>query len=207
MKKRLREERARDRQAVSDSIDQDEKNRQELQAKKIRLKQDFFHSDKLCEEEKGKELPVLSNAKTEPSVSYEGKSSEDDVRNHEHDKQIAIKQHGTTGGTVRKSNYNISLASRIALEYERQHSLPLPRGSCCGNLIDGDVSTDIVQGSTIIITTFTPKENRAPLREHYDDVEKQNEAEWKKKEYKEAAESGGGFNSCSKGMDINIYTT
>ena len=54
---------------------------------------------------------------------------------------------------------------------------------------------------------FTPKENRAPLREHYDDVEKQNEAEWKKKEYKEAAESGGGFNSCSKGMDINIYTT
>ena len=175
-RKRLREERARDRQAVSDSIDQDEVYRNELEAKKEKIKSDFFKLDSDI------------NTKNKRNVD----SKEADFINQEstHDSSCTAENLSTRDKSItnksldiiKKSNYNIALASRVALEGERLRDLPPPRNS--QPLVSVGNSTQPENHTSVIITTFTPKSTKAPLREGRDEAT-ENEIEWKKKEYQQ----------------------
>ena len=175
-RKKLRAERARDRQAISDSIDQDAKYRNELQARKDKIKADFF--------------------KTETN-SVENIENHDAQEAHEDNKKttvLAASRKSKDGGcrdiesvtcpkTVRKSGFNIELASRIALENERLRDIPPPRNGQQANDGKVEIGSHPTRSSNVIVTTFTPKTTRAPLREDRDNEAKENDMEWKKKEH------------------------
>ena len=175
-RKRLREERARDRQAVSDSIDQDEIYRNQLQAKKEKIKSDFFKldSDINTKNKRGvafKEADIIDQGSTHDSSCTAKNLSPED-------KSITNK----SLDIIKRSNYNIALASRVALEGERLRDLPPPRNT--QPFISVDASTQPENHTSVIITTFTPKSTKAPLREGRDEAT-ENEMEWKKKEYQQ----------------------
>ena len=174
-RKKLREERARDRQAISDSIDQDEIYRNRLQEKKEKIKSDFFVLD-----EKEINIEKDSDKKVDTCKSNISSCSNSCPQKVKQEVNLA---HDVTKDIVKKSNYSISLASRVAKERERLRDIPPPRNSL---MSCSDLNTEsTVQNSKVIITTFTPKATKAPLREDRDDEAARNNKAWEKKEYQQ----------------------
>ena len=172
-RKKLRAERARDRQAISDSIDQDEIYRNQLQEKKERIKSDFFivEENKTKVDDKGENIAgkdVSSSTKNKPSQKDETAADVNGL---------------ITQDIVKKSKYSIALASRVAQESERLRDIPPPRN--CQIICSSSTTKSTMQDPNIIITTFTPKATKAPLREDRDDEAARNEKEWRKKEYQQ----------------------
>ena len=170
-RKKVRAMRARDRQAISDSIDQDEIARNKLQEKKEQIKSNFFVVDdnkNNSHEDSDKRLDAG------PHISSSNTNIKSEIV-----KPDANKGYGINKDIVKKSKYSIVLATRVAQEAERLRDIPPPRN--CFDIIS-DSST---QMSNIITTTFTPKATKAPLREDRDDEAARNEKEWKKKEYQQ----------------------
>ena len=172
-RKKLRRDRARDRQAISDSIDEDEIYRNKLQEKKEKIKSDFFIAE--SNEIVVGETRIISEDNNDENFHLGGFT----------EKNPSEKNTGkvnTSKNIIKNSNYNIALASRVALEEERLRDIPPPR-NCQMN--ENSRAIESLQNSSIIITTFTPKATKAPLREDRNDEGIKNDMEWKKKEYQE----------------------
>ena len=174
-RKKLREERARDRQAISDSIDQDEIYRNRLEEKKEKIKSNFFAVDE-------NKVDIEKDSNEELNTCESNISSGDNSCSQKFKQEINL-AHDVTRDIVKKSNYSISLASRVAKERERLRDIPPPRNS---QITSHDQNTEsTVQNSNVIITTFTPKATKAPLREERDDEAARNNKAWEKKEYQQ----------------------
>ena len=172
-RKKLREERARDRKAVSDSIDQDEMYRNELKAKKERIKSDFFKVE-------NNDVADIENGGNDNESA--GDNSSKKFQNNHPSKS---KTSNTTRMIIERSNYNIALASRVAQENERLRDIPPPRNIQAVTKPSDETLTQTTRSSNVITTTFTPKATRAPLREGREDEAVKNEMEWKKKDYQQ----------------------
>ena len=173
-RKKLRQERARDRQAISDSIDEDEMYRNKLQEKKEKIKSDFFIAEgnesvtpetRIVAQDYNNEKPPLN------------RSREDSNAPEKNEKKI-----NSTKDIIKNSNYSIALASRVAVEEERLREIPPPRN--CPTYEDSK-NIESSKTSSIIITTFTPKATKGPLREGRNEEKIKNDMEWKKKDYQE----------------------
>jgi hypothetical protein len=153
--------------------------RNKLQAKKEKIKSDFFIAE--GSQIEIPEAKIITGDYNDQN--HELKSSGKDKKIPEKNARNVHKNvHRLSKDIIKNSNYNIALASRVASDEERLRDIPPPR-----NCLTDEYSKDIesLRTSSIIITTFTPKATKAPLREDRNDEGIRNDMEWKKKEYQE----------------------